>query len=133
MIMRLSSALNWTLLCLNTVLTLFLISALLFSQGGLGVNSAAYPLPDNIADLGMDVYCEKDPFVLFADKEFPSTQSFMLVQRDQPVSMSVSDIASMGGPATNSASVGMGPDFSISFDYSLADGSVRVHQLMLCH
>lgn len=131
--MRLPSMLNWALLCLNTALAVALTSVLLLSPGGPNGHLVPHPLPDNVAALGMAVYYEMGPFVLLAGKGFPKTHEFALTLRDQSLSMSLTDAVWMDEPATYSASMGVGPDFSLSCDYSLIDGNPSVLKMMLSH
>jgi len=83
----------------------------------------------------MEVYYEIGPFVLLAGKDFPRDESLVLVQRDQPLSISLLDTDRLGGKVGTTAktlTVGLGDDFLLSCDYSLAGGGTNPEHLMLC-
>ncbi len=62
--MRLPSVLNWTLLCLNTLLFVVLLVISLISLGRPGLNPAAHRRLADGPVLGMEVCDEIGPFVL---------------------------------------------------------------------
>jgi hypothetical protein len=130
--MRLPSFVNWTLLCMNTVLFVFLLLMSPVRPGWLGLERPARRLPSDVAALGLDFYYEKGPFVLLVGKDFPRNESFALIQRGAPANLSLEVLQGLYGPATKSVTVGLGTD-SISFDYSNAAGGAKVHHLMFSH
>ena len=133
--MKLSPVVTWTSLCLNAVLLVFLLLMFLVCPYWLARTPPMRALPSEVAALGMEVYYEKDPFVLLVGKDFPRDKSFVLVQRDQPLSISALDTERLGGKVGTTAktlTVGLGDDFSLSCDYSLAGGGTNAEHLMLC-
>jgi len=131
--MRLPTALNWILLCLNALAFVVLLTMLLASPRWLKFDRVARQLPDELAILGMEIYYEKDPFVLLVGKDFPQDNSFVVCQRGQPISISVGKPLFGDRQATQTASIGLGEDFSLSCDYSVADGKANVHEIILSH
>jgi hypothetical protein len=131
--MRIPSFLNWILLCANTLLLALLLWGSLFRPEHQRLNLDPRPLPNDIAMLGMDVYYEKNPFVLLVGKDFPRNESFVLAQRGRPLYFSAEDGDTPDGEERKQATVGLGADFSLSCGYSLHGDGADIHHLMLCH
>ena len=114
---------GWALAALLAVHLLFLASWL----------RGRWSFLRTVAALGMEVYCEKGPFVMLTSKDFPRVQSLALVQRGDPsLNVMVQDLGEEKNNKRRSVMVGLPPHFSLSVEYAYStDSSPRVQQVML--
>ena len=131
--MHLRSIANWALLCFNSVLFVFLLVALVVSRGWWSVNAEARVLPRGEAVLGMEVCREIGPFVLLTGKDFPRTDTFMLVRRGQPCDFSIQNLdAKFFFGNGRRAEIALGQNFSIAVEYTWSSpNNCKIHKLEL--
>jgi len=138
--MRLRSVANWTLLCLNALLFLFLVAVSLLFVAWPRLDPAARLARKYARDISTafnveyEVYLAKDPFALLVPKHRPDpdTRWFTFFDsRECGLYLMVTPPDIEFGAATDSVLVGMGDDFAVSWDYSRTNGEANVDSVRL--
>ncbi|GEM_PF-3468172 len=128
---------NWLLLSVNLLLLALLVLAWL---NRLRPSMAASEKDKHT--LGMDVYCERSPFAVFVNKDFPHNKGFAFVRYGLPLFLTCEDVKepSQAPPdgdhdeaqTAQNIMLGFGEDyFTVSCLYSVANNGVRVDELLV--
>ena len=114
--MRLPSALNWTLLCGNMLLS----AAILWIAVGLRArphgSDEAHVLATDLPINGMELAFQKGPLVFSVGRDFPRSGSFAIAERGTPLMIRVDKSGDATGSPGESVNVALRSQFSVALD-----------------
>lgn len=128
---------NWFVLSVNIMLLALLVLTWLMR-----LHPSATVVGKDAKTLGMDVYCERSPFAVFVNKDFPQNQGFAFTRYGLPLFLTSEDVTEPSQPpldrdrdnkaqAAQNVMLGFGEDyFTISCVYS-ATNAVHVDELLV--
>ncbi len=132
--MRLPTALNWTLLCMNLTFLAVLGISWFLSTGWLRVHPAARRAADSLAIMNMDIYWAKGPFAIFVSKDFPRDPSFVFYQVDEQgnyTTLTAETVVGDDGVRSKEITFWEGADPEMTVTYSVSTVQDRRQQDLL--